>query len=409
MRLVRAVLLAGALLPQASGAQVAPAPERLPGSALVPDTVLAPLGGPRIVLLASPGVGVAALRLAVPLREGPTEAGAGRLLRDLALERMRSLARPVGAQVSAARTPWGLAYTAVGATADFEYLAYLLREAVAAPDVTGPGFPEARLRRQGESAEAVETPSGRVAADLRSQISPGLPPLEGTPASVQALDAARVRAVWLRSHQPTTMTLVVSAPVVPEVVLAAIRGMGAPEESAAPPPGAPAPSGPRAAAPQSLRSWYGEAWPVGDPGDPLGAVVASLVAQQLRTRSSGIEASVELWDLPDRSVLAVVGSSWAGNAQAMRRAVSGSLRAARDALEGGAVERAAAQARRDRMMAARTPAGLVAVVGRAMEANGDPLSAERDLGALLAVDAASVRDLLDRLLRQGPRTAQVRP
>jgi hypothetical protein len=255
----------------------------------------------------------------------------------------------------------------------------------------------------------VETPYGRVAADLRSQFAPGLPPLAGTPASLQALDPARVREVWLRSHQASAMTLVVSAPVVPEVVLAAIRGMGSPEESAGPPPDAPAPTRPRAAAPPSLRSWYGEAWPLGAPSDPIGAVVASLVAQHLRARSSGIEASVELWDLPDRAVLAVVGSSWAGNAQAMRRAVSGSLRSTRDALDEGAVERAAAQARRDRMMAARTPAGLVAVVGRAMEASGDPLSAVRDVDALLAVDAASVRELLDRLVRQGPRTAQVLP
>ncbi len=137
--------------------------------------------------------------------------------------------------------------------------------------------------------------------------------------------------------------------------------------------------------------------------------MASLVARQLRAESSGIEARVELWDLPDRSVLAVVGSSWAGNAQAMRRTVSGALAATRGALAGGVVERATAEARRDRMMAARTPAGLVAVVGRAMEADGDPLSAQRNLEALQAVDAASVSDLLDRLLRQGPRTAQVRP
>ncbi|HSW29135.1 MAG TPA: hypothetical protein VLH75_06505 [Longimicrobiales bacterium] len=409
MRLVHAALLAGALVPRAAGAQVMPAPEPRPASALAPDTVLAPLGGPRIVLLASPGVGVAALRLAVPLREGPTEAGAGRLLRDLALERMRSLARPVGAEVSAARTPWGIAYTAVGATADFEYLAYLLREAVASPDVTGPGFAEVRLRLQGDATAAVETPSGRVGADLRSQIAPGLPPLEGTPASLQAMDAARVREVWLRSHQPSTMTLVVSAPVAPEVVLAATRGMGAPEESAAPPPGAPASAGSRTAAPQSLRSWYGEAWPVGSPRDPLGAVAASLLAEQLRTGPSGIEVRVELWDLVDRSVLAVVASSWSRNAQAMRRAVSGAIAATRGTLDDGAVERAAAQARRNGMMAARTPAGLVAVVGRAMEADGDPLSAQRDMEALQAVDAASVRDLLDRLLRQGPRTAQVRP
>ncbi len=409
MRLVFAALLAGGLLPRVAEAQAVPAPEYRPGSVLTPDTVLAPLGGPRIVLLSSPGVGVAALRLAVPLREGPTEAGAGRLLRELALERMRTLARPVGAQVSAARTPWGLAYSAVGATADFEYLAYLLREAVAPPDVTGPSFAAARLRLQGETAEAVETPSGRVAADLRSQMAPGLPPLVGTPSSLQALDAPRVREVWLRSHQSSAMTLVVSAPVAPEVVLAATRGIGAPEESAAPAPGAPAPAGSRVGAPQTLRSWYGEAWPVGPPRDPMGTVLAFLVARQLRAGSSGIEASVELWDLPDRSVLAIVGSSWARNAQAMRRAVSDALAATRDALDEGAVKRAVTQARREQMMAARTPAGLVTVVGRAMEADGDPLSAERDLEALRTVDATSMRDLVDRLLRQGPRTAQARP
>lgn len=409
MRFVVAVVLAGALLPHPAGAQATPTSEPRAASALAPDTVLAPLGGPRIVILASPGVGVAALRLAVPLREGPTEAGAGELLRDLALERMYSLARPVGAQVSAARTPWGLAYSAVGATADFEYLAYLLREAVASPDVTGPGFAEARLRLEGEAAESVETPSGRIAADLRSQMAPGLPPLEGTPASFQALDAARVREVWLRSHQPSTMTLVVSAPVAPEVVLAAIRGIGAPEDSAAPAPGAPTPTRSRTGSPQTLRSWYGEAWPVGPPRDPLGNVLAYLVARQLRAGSSGMEASVELWDLLDRSALAVVGSAWARNAQAMRRTVSGALAATRDALDEEAVARAVAQVRRERMMAARTPAGLVAVVGRAMEADGDPLSAARELDALRAVDATSVRELLDRLLRQGPRTAQVRP
>jgi hypothetical protein len=409
MRLIRAAILAGALLPQAAGAQAAPAPDPRPASVLAPDTVLAPVGGPRIVLLISPGVGVAALRLAVPLREGAAEAGAGRLLRDLALERMRSLARPVGAEVAAARTPWGLAYSVVGAAADFEYLAYLLREAVAAPDVTGPGLAEARLRLQGEAAGAVETPSGRVAADLRSQLAPGLPPLEGTPASVQALDAARVREVWLRSHQPSAMTLVVSAPVVPEVVLAATRGIGAPEESAAPPLEARAPAGSRPAAAPSVRSWYGEAWSVAAPGDPRGAIVASLVADRLRDHSAGIEASVELWDLPDRSVLAVVGASWMRDAQAMRRSVSGALALTRDALDEGAVAGAAAQVRRDLMMVTRTPAGLVAVVGRAMEADGDPLSAARGLEALLAVDARGVRELLDQLLRQGPRTAQVRP
>lgn len=403
MRLVRAAILAGALLPHPAGAQVVAV------SPLAPDTVLEPGGGPRIVLLASPGVGVAALRLAVPLQEGASEAGAGRLLRDLALERMRSLARPVGAQVSATRTPWGVAYTVVGAIADFEYLAYLLREAVSAPDRTGSGLTEARVRLQGEAAAAVETPSRRVAAQLRAQAAPGLPPLEGTPASLQVLDALRVRQVWLRSHQASAMTLVVSAPVVPEVVLAATRGMGAPEESAAPPPPDPAPGAARTATLRTLRSWYGEAWSLPATGDPRGAIVASLVADRLREGAEGFEASVELWELPDRSVLAVIGSSWPRNAQAMRGAVSSVLARTRNALDDVAAAGAVARARRQFMLAVRTPAGLVTAVGRAMEADGDALSAAREMEALQALDAASVRDLLDELLRQSPRTAELRP
>jgi hypothetical protein len=52
---------------------------------------------------------------------------------------------------------------------------------------------------------------------------------------------------------------------------------------------------------------------------------------------------------------------------------------------------------------------LVHVVGRSMEATGDPLAAARAAASLASVDLASVRGLLDELLRQRPRTAQVRP
>ena len=419
MNVVRAAILLGVLLPSAVAGQAAvpriATPQEVsagtprPASALEPDTVLTPVGGPRIVLLPAPGVGVAALRLAVPLREGAVEAGAGQLLRALALERMRTLARPVGAQVSAARTPWGLAYSVVGATADFEYLAYLLREAVSTPDVTGPGFGEARLRLAEQAAVAVETPSGHVAAELRAQLAPGLPPLDGTPSSVRSVDAARAREVWLRSHQSSSMTLVVSAPLLPEVVLAATRGMGAPEEAAAPPPDAPAPGGARPSTPQSLRTWYGEAWTLGPSGDPRARVVASIVADRLRARGQDIEASVELWDLPDRQALAVIGSSWPRNAQALRRTVSGVLAAVHDGLDEVTVARAVARARRDLLMAARTPAGMVTTVGRATEAGGDPAAAARHAEALGSVDLASVREMVAGLLAQRPRTSQVRP
>ncbi|MDP2957615.1 MAG: hypothetical protein Q8N53_14410 [Longimicrobiales bacterium] len=407
IRLCAAILSATILAPAAQ-AQVTPGALRV-AAPLVPDTVLSPPGGPRIVLLTSPGEGVAALRLAVPLREGPPEAGAGRLLRDLALERMRTLARPVGAEVAVARTPWGIAYSVVGAAADFEYLAYLLREAVAPPDVDGPAFAEGRLRLRGATAQAVESPFHRVAADLRSQVSPGVGPLEGTPGSSQAMDGARVRELWLRTHQSSAMTLVVSAPVVPEVVLAATRAMGAPEESARPPLDTPVPAGVRQAAPQVLRTWYGEAWAAGSGGDPHAPVVASLVASHLESQAQGFEASVELWELPERWVLAVVGAAYGRDVAAMRRAVSGAMAGARDALDASSVARATARIRSDAMQLSRTPAGLVSVVGRAMEGTGDPMAAAEGLEALLAVDAESTRRFLDGILLQPPRTAQVRP
>jgi len=80
-RLLAALLLATAALPCGGGAQVSP---------FSPDTLLQPPGGPRIVILGTPGEGVAALRLAVPLHEGPAEAGAGHILRELALRRMET-------------------------------------------------------------------------------------------------------------------------------------------------------------------------------------------------------------------------------------------------------------------------------------------------------------------------------
>jgi predicted Zn-dependent peptidase len=296
----------------------------------------------------------------------------------------------------------------VGAAADFEYLAYLLREAVAPPDVEGPAFQEARLRLLGEAAEAVETPAGRVAAELRAQVAPELPPLAGTPASVQALGGARVREVWMRTHQASAMTLLVSAPVVPEVVLAATRGMGAPEEGAAPPLDARLPA-PRVPEPQALRSWYGEAWTVAAPGDPRSLVIASLVADRLRRGPQEMQASVELWELPGRAVLAVVGSAPGPGAAAMRRTVSGTLAAVRSSLDRTSVASAVAALRQDLLLESRTSAGLVALVGRALEAEGDPWAADRQREALLSLDEAAVRALLDEMLRQAPRSAQVRP
>lgn len=409
MKTLLAAAAAATILAPALAGQAAPATPSPGTSPFLPDTVLSPPGGPRIVLLTAPGEDVAALRLAVPLREGPAEAGAGWLLRELALERMRTLARPVGARVSASRTPWGVAYSVVGAAADFEFLAYLLRQAVASPEVDGAGFSDAVLRLREESARALETPQGRVASDLRGQVAPGALPPVGTPGSATAMDGARVREVWRRTHQASRMTLVVSAPVIPEVVLAATRGMGAPEDAAAGPLEAPSPPEPRRVSPQSLRAWYGEAWSAGAAEDPHGPVAAILVAGELRGRVSGFEASVELWELPDRWVLAVLGAAYGREAASMRRTVSGVVAATRASLDPREVAEAVSRVQGDLLTRSRTPAGLVALVGRAAEATGDPRAAALHLEALGAVDAASTGRYLDGVLAGAPVKAEVRP
>jgi predicted Zn-dependent peptidase len=369
--------------------------------------VLAAVGGPRVVLLRTTGQGVAALRLSIPLQEGPTEAGAGRILRTLALERMESLARPVGARVAAARTPWGLAYSVEGAAADFEYLAYLLREAVAEPSPSRGVLADARLSSAEEAARLLETPRGRLTTDLRSQVAPGLTHPEGTPATVRGLDQARIRDVWRRSHQASAMTLVVSAPVVPEVILAVSRTMGAAEADGAPPFDAPTlPSVSRADV-QSLRSWYGEAFSGERVGDVHGPVIALLVAERLRETRGDYETSVELWELPDHWVLTILGAAYPGGARPMRAAVESAVAGALEGIEPRTVDIAVARVRRTLLLGARTPAGLVEAVGRAMEATGDASGAARQAEALEQVDAASVRQVMGALLQRGSARAEV--
>jgi transcription initiation factor TFIIIB Brf1 subunit/transcription initiation factor TFIIB len=93
----------------------------------------------------------------------------------------------------------------------------------------------------------------------------------------------------------------------------------------------------------------------------------------------------------------------------MRRAVSGALAGVRDGLDGKAVAAAVAEFRRDLLVEARTPAGLVAIVGRAAETRTDPRAAADDAAALASVDVATIRRRLDEMLRLPPSVAQVRP
>ncbi len=382
-------------------------PGPLAAQALLPDTVVSPPTGPRIVMLAEPGSPLVALRLAVPLPPVRSGVDAGLMLRDLGLERMRTLATTVGARVAAARTPWGLAYTVEGAATDFDYLAAMLRAAVAEPAVGGPAFRAARddlLERQARSAE---TASGKLEAALRGKLDPS-----GSDNAVGVPGASAVWDLWRSTHRASGMTLVVASPLPPAVVLAATRGFGVVDSTARAPVTSSAPA-PRPPAPRVnvLRRGYGAAWQGGATGDPRAAVAAVLVADALRRAAEpeGYEAGVALLEFRDRWALMVTGASYADKASAVRRAVDQALSATRESLRPGSVAAAVARVRQDLLLRSRTPSGLVTTVGWAMEAAGDPTAAATRLEALSHMDAAAVDDFLAAMIARGPVNAQVQP
>jgi len=376
---------------------------------LRPDTVLTPSGGPRIVLINGVGA-VATLRISVPLDEGPAESGAGAMLREIGLERMKGLAGPVGARLDAKRTSWGLAYTVEGPATDLDFLAYLLRQAVADPgrDVAAIGRARERLRRG--LAEEAETPSGRILGVLRGKAAPAIPPLRGRAGTLVDLDAARLHEVWWRSHAPGSMTVVVAADIAPEVVIASLVDMGAEDSPGGPPLDAPPPTEPTTRHPAPLRTWYGEAFDGGPSSDPHAAVAARLVADEVRLSASGFEAGVQLLKLRDRWLIAVIGAAGRGEAQAMREAVAGALDRTRARLTTESAGAAVDRSRRDLLLEARTPWGLVALVGGHMEGDpGSPASAQTYLDALARIGEPGLRAFMDKLLVAGPTVAEIRP
>lgn len=404
--MIRAVLLAATTFVAAPGAA---ASQASPSDAFRPDTVVAAPGGPRIVMLRPSTGGVAAMRLSVRFEEGPTEAGAGWILRDLAQAHLESLARPVGARVAVSRTPWGLAYTVEGAVADIEFLTYLLREGAGTPQLGSIPFESARQASEAVLASRTEAPGPRVLDLLRRRVAPELLSDRGTPVTLQAMGPARVREVWIRTHQPEAMTLVVAADVPPEVILAGTRGMGAPPTTLTGPPQVPTPAEPSAPRVQTLRGWYGEAWWGGSPADPIGPVAALLVAETVESAADGFEAGVELWELRDRWALAVVGAAYSSGQHALRTTVSGAVGATLTGLSDARVDRAVARVRRDVLMAARTPGGRVAAVGRVFDAAGRPDAAVDYVDALHRLDRADVERFLRDMAAGGSVQAEVRP
>ena len=373
--------------------------------ALRPVRVLFPPGGPKVIRLSGYSSGLTALRLSFPVQEKSTEAGAAMILTLMGLERAQGAAAAVGARVEGVRTPWGMAYTVVGPSADFDQLAYVLREALAEPTTDRIAFERARSRVRGEAQRERVTASGRLAAELRAVAAPAALPAAGTPASLDMISMGMLRDLWARTHRPERMSLVLVGPEPVELVLASLRDIG---PVGAPPPSVPTalpPSGPQEGA-EVLRTWYGSAWVIENTRDPHGEVVASLIARRLRAEDLPFESRIELWYVGNTRVLAVTGAASGANAPAMRRRVDSVLPEGADQDE---VAPAMAALRFDLLDGASTPWGLAGLVGRYEDATGDAYAAYQHMVALDAVTPETLGRYIRDLESNGPLRAEIRP
>jgi hypothetical protein len=378
-----------------------------PGDPLQPDAVLEIPGGPRLVHFNSPGTDVASLRLSFPVAESSAEAGAGRVLLLAALERVEPIAARVGARIDGVRTLQGLSYTVSGPSAVFDHLAWLLREAVRLPDEGAVERALGRVRIEAERER--ETPAGVLVSRLREGIAPEIPPSSGSTASLQGMTAGVVRDVWARTHVRERMAVVASGPLPVEVLLAGILDAGVPAGGGGDTTSRSLPAVREGTRAQVLRSWYGEAYAVGTPDDPRTAVAARLMAERLRSLPGRVEAGAELWELGGRAALVVTGAAYPSDATAMRRRIQGLRQEVASGLTPDAVARVVATLRRETLLAARSPTGLVSVVGYHLDATGDPAGARHFLDALEAVDVAAISTLLAELGSRPAVTADVRP
>jgi len=366
-------------------------------AAFTPDTVLQMPGGPRIVVLRSDPGGVAALRLSIPFVETAAEAGAGRMLAALAERRMAGVARQVGARVSASRTPWGLAYSVEGAEADLDYLAYLLRLATAQPRPENGIVELIRAELILDLERQDESPGDRLLADLRRATAPDLSPLGGSHSSVRLLDQARLRAVWQRTHLAPSMSLVAMTSASAVTLLAMLEQIGLPKVEVTEPMNAPD-SGVVNRGPPPPGSWYAEARVDHAVADPHAAVAAHLLAQNAAGSGTGLDLSVRVWQLRDRSLLVVAGTALSRPAiTSLKETVLSALADFSDSLDAHQVALAVGRVGREYRARARTPGGLVEQVGHMADRTGGSSDASLYLAGLGRVTAESLAAYLDGL------------
>ncbi len=377
-----------------------PAPQATAADPLSPVSGLSSPAGPRILRLRSPAPGIVALRLAVPIREAPIEAGSAQVLAILARSRLTGLVAPLGISADVQRTPWGLAYTVAGPSTDFDYLAFVLREVTSLPELSR--VEEARTLLRREIVRLQETGRGRVELGLRESAASSTPPINGTAATVEAISPGMIREIWIRSHRRELMTLLVSGEVSNELLLASFDRLGSTDPVPAEAFGVPVPSGPRAQALDLMRTSGGVAWTAPEPLSPEAAVAAALLTESTRQTVTGFEARVSLWESNGHSTLALVGAAFPSDLRRLRSWLNDGLSVLAGELTDESVAETASALRGDVLFGARTPVGQVQLVGRFVDAGLPANAARAYLDRLVSLDAAGLRSFLDNLQQTQP-------
>ena len=401
------LLVLGVLLPFSENGARSPGVHGDP-EAFQADLVLRPTAGPETHLFLRPGQHVVALRLSVPLGESEEEAGAGQILRSLADDRMRSMARRIGARSRVARTPEALVYEVSGPASELDFLVRILNEGLRPPEPDR--FNQVRRDQLAEVLRRQETPQGVLALRIREAAGGSRVPLLGSTPALERMHAGVVQAVWARSHARDRARLVLVGGVVAEVALAAVADLRLPSSAPSPvtPPAGSLPQ-PRLN-PEVIRHWVAEAWPLDRPRDARGLVMVGLLGDRLQSGGGGdYELGAEVWEIAGRWTLVVSGAAYPRTQQAMRNRLAGLLAEVDGALSDESVRTHAARVRGDILLQAATPWGLAETVGQALDAGLESRSIQMVLDDLARMEASDIRGLLSDLGSRSAIHQEIRP
>jgi len=360
-----------------------------------------------VVLADSPSPGLSAIRVFVPLDEGFGEAGAGRVLTQLATERVRGIAARSGARFSATRSGAGIAYAVSGSDLDLDYLFLVMARALSAPADGRVALRRAVQRVRADLEPSVETGKGWTISSLSDRMCPTSPPWVGSLVDLGALDGDRIGMFWSRTHAAGSAVVTVATSLPQAIVLASLDLLGtrlaqpsdaATRESPAPPR--------RPRAPSVLRRWYGEGRPVPQGYSAAALVVGELLERRLPVEADGYELFAELRETACGPALIVVGSAFRGGERTMRRRVTSFVDDLTTGLDAIDVAEASAALRLRMLWESDAPDGRASAVGSLFE--GGPSVSEL-VDALEAVRLDDVVRLLEALSSRDPLRAEVNP